>query len=262
VNINEKSLDNYNQGNILMSQYPELRNVNSYEEVIEILKQNLWLSSNEEVESFLAEKGIKKENLFTKKEAKSKAQFYTELLLEYWDAKINNQSNLEYFITNGLSQSSTAFLGAHFAKIIENRGLKDKLERILNDVVSETVTNRGVEEFLAETFSLLINEIVINFDINYFTEEELVEINNFKINNNFKFYNTKVPTDQKTIQDLFENNSDEVTNANKIVLDKYNKWIEFFRISLLVNCGFVSYDEQANNQLKGLINEFNEFKLN
>lgn len=262
VNINEKSLDNYNQGNILMSQYPELRNVNSYEEVIEILKQNLWLSSNEEVESFLAEKGIKKENLFTKKEAKSKAQFYTELLLEYWEAKINNQSNLEYFITNGLSQGSTAFLGAHFAKIIENRGLKDKLERILNDVVSETVTNRGVEEFLAETFSLLINEIVINFDINYFTEEELVEINNFKINNNFKFYNTTVPTDQKTIQDLFENNSDEVTNANKIVLDKYNKWIEFFRISLLVNCGFVSYDEQANNQLKGLINEFNEFKLN
>jgi hypothetical protein len=262
VNINEKNLDNYSQGNILMSQYPELKNVNSYEEVIEILKQNLWLSSNEEVESFLVDKGIKKENLFSKKETKSKAQFYTELLLEYWGTKINNQSNLEYFIANGLTQSSTAFLAAHFSKIIENRGLKDKLERILNDVVSETVTNRGVEEFLAETFSLLINEIVINFDINYFTEEELVEIKNLNMNNNFKFYNKTIPTDKKTIQDLFENNTDELSNVNKIVLDKYNKWIEFFRISLLVNCGFVNYDEQANNKLKELINTFNEFKLN
>ncbi|MDI1317436.1 virulence factor SrfC family protein [Flavobacterium sp.] len=262
VNINEKSLDNFNQGNILMSQYPELRNVNSYEEVIEILKQNLWLSSNQEVESFLSEKGIKKENLFTNKETKSKAQFYTELLLNYWESKITNQSNLEYFINNGLSQNSTSFLANHLSKIIENRGLKDKLERILNDVVSETNTNRGVEEFLAETFSLLINEIVINFDINYFTTEELIEIDNLKSNSNFKFYNKTIPTDQKTIQGLFENNSDEVSNSNRIVLDKYNKWIEFFRISLLVNCGFVSYDEQANNQLKELINDFNEFKLN
>ena len=262
VNINEKSLDNFNQGNILMSQYPELRNVNSYEEVIEILKQNLWLSSNQEVESFLSEKGIKKENLFTKKVTKSKAEFYTELLLNYWESKISNPSNLEYFITNGLSQNSTSFLGNHLSKIIKNRGLKDKLERILNDVVSETTTNRGVEEFLAETFSLLINEIVINFDINYFTPEELVEIDNLKTNSNFKFYNKTIPTDQKTIQDLFENNSDEVYNSNSIVLDKYNKWIEFFRISLLVNCGFVSYDEQANNQLKELIHNFKEFKLN
>jgi len=262
VNINEKSLDSFNQGNILMSQYPELRNVNCYEEVIEILKQNLWLSSNEEVESFLLNKGIKKENLFTKKETKSKAQFYTELLLNYWKTKINNPSNLEYFIANGLSQNSTTFLGDHLTKIIEYRGLKDKLERILNDVVSETTTNRGVEEFLAETFSLLINEIVINFDINYFTAEELVEIENLKVNNNFKFYHKTIPIDQNTIQDLFENNSHELSSVNRIVLDKYNKWLELLRISLLVNCGFVNYDEQANNQLKELINEFKNFNLN
>lgn len=262
VNINQKSLDNFNQGNILMSQYPELRNVNSYEEVIEILKQNLWLSTNEEVESFLLEKGIKKESLFTKKETKSKAQFYTELLLKYWESKINNPTNLEYLITNGLSQNSTAFLGNHLFKIIETRGLNDKLERILNDVVSETTTNRGVEEFLSETFSLLINEIVINFDINYFSSEELVEMDNLKGNNNFNFYNRTITTDQITIQNLFENNIDELSSVNRIVLDKYNKWIEFFRISLLVNCGFVSYDEQANNLLKELINNFKEFKLN
>jgi hypothetical protein len=262
VNINEINLDNLDHGNILMSQYPELRNVNSYEEAIEILKQNLWLTSQEDVESFLSDKGINKEDLFTRTETKSKAQFYTELLLKYWESKINNTSNIESFITNGLSQNSIFFLANHLSTIIDRRGLQDKLELILNDIVSETNTNRGVEEFVAETFSLLINEIVINFDINYFTNEELLEVENLKTNNNFKFYNKTILTDQKTIEGLFESNSDEFSNVNRILLDKYNKWIEYLRISLLVSCGFVSYDEQANNQLKGLINNFNEFKLN
>lgn len=259
VNLNQKNLENFDQGNILMSQYPELTNADSYEAAIEILKQNLWLSSNEEVEIFLADKGIKKEKLFIKKETKSRAQFYTALLLDNWAAKINNPSNLDYFITNGLSRSSLDFLCDHFSKIIKKRGFENKLKLILNDMVSEIFINRDVEEFIAETFSLLINEIVINFDINYFTVEELAEINNLKITDNFKFYKKTILTDSKTIQDLFENNANESSNANSLLLDKYNKWIEYFRISLLVNCGFVRYNEQANNQLKALINDF---KLN
>jgi hypothetical protein len=262
VNVNQKNLENFDQSNILISQYPELQNVNSFEEIIEILKQKLWLSSNEEVEDFLTKKGIKKENLFSKNETKSKAHFYTELVLNYWISKISNVSNHDYFISNGISQNSLLTIAEHWTKIIYNRGLNDKLERILNDIVSETDINRGVEEFLAETSSLLINELVINFDLNYFTNEELIEIDNLKTSNDFKFYNKTVTVDPKTIQNLFENNTDDKTSVNSIVLEKYNKWIEFFRISLLVNCGFVSYDEKANNQLKELINSFNEFKLN
>lgn len=262
VNVNEKSLDTFDQSNILLSQYPELRKANSYEEVLDILKQNLGLSSNDDVESLLSNKGIQKENLFSKKETKSKAQYYTELVLNYWISKISNSSKLEYFITNGISQNSLDFFINHLSKIIKSRGVKEKLERILNDVVSETNTNRGMEEFLAETFSLVINEFVFNFDINYFSDEELVELENLLTNNNFKFYKVTKDTNQKAIQDLFENNSDELSSVNKIILDKYNKWIEFFRISLVVNCGFVNYDEASNNQLKELINNYYEFKIN
>ena len=260
VNVNEKSSDNFDQTNILVSQYPELKNVTSMEEVVEILKRNLWLSSNEEVENFLTQKGIKKENLFSTNEVKSKAQYFTELVLNYWEVKISKASNFDYFISNGLSQNSLSFITEHWIKIINNRKIKIKLERILNDVVSETATNRGVEEFLAETFSLIINEIVINFDLNYFTNEELVEIEDLKSNNTFNFFNPTKIIDSTTIQNLFENNTDERTTGNSVVLEKYNKWIEFFRISLLVNCGFVNYDEKANNQLKELVNSFNDFK--
>ncbi|WP_026716904.1 virulence factor SrfC family protein [Flavobacterium gelidilacus] len=262
VNLSEQNASNFNESSILFESYPELKTLKSYEEVIETLKQRLWLSSNEEVEKFLLEKGIKKENLFQNKEIKSKAQFYTELLFNYWEEKLSNNSNFDYFINNGISKNSIAFLGNHFFKIIQNRGLKDKSERILNDVVSELFIDKDIEEFLAETFTLLINDIVINFDANYFTSEELIEIENLKLNSNFKYYNEVIKIDSQTIQNLFENNTDELSSVNRIVLDKYNKWIEYLRISLLVSCGFVSYDEQANNQLKGLINDFNEFKLN
>lgn len=262
VNINDDSLNQFNTGSILVSQYPELREVKSYEEAIEILKRKLWLPSNQAVESFLLEKRIKKEDLFSKKETKSKSQFYTELLLNYWETKVRKLTDSAYFHNKELTQSGAAFIADHLIKIIANRGLKDKLERILNDVVSEISSNHGVEEFLAETFSLLINEIIINFDINYFTPEEQVEIENFSVGNNFEFYKKSKITDQKTIQELFEGNSEKTSDSNRIVFDKYNKWIEYLRISSLVNCGFVSYDENANNQLKGLIDELSELKLN
>ena len=260
VNVNEYNIENLNQVNILFSTYPELNNVNSCEEVIEILKRNLWLSSNAEVETFLANRGIKKEQLFSEIVTQTKAQFYTALVLEYWRTKLSSQANLHYFIDNGLSQNSISFLSEHFSNILNKRGLKDKLERILNDIVSETGINHGVEEFLAETFSILINGIASNFDINYFTKEELIEIDNMETNN-FKYYNKVIKSGPNVIQNLFENTTAECFSVNSIVLDKYNKWIEFFRISLLVNCGFVNYDEEANNQLKELIETFNELQF-
>lgn len=262
VNINEENIENIDNSNILLSQYPELKNIGSFEEIIELLKKKLWLSTNEEVEKFLIEKGIKKENLIIKKELKSKAQYYTELLFGYWETKMSTPSNLAYFSKIGLSQNNILFLSNHLIEIIVKRKLNSKLERIMNDLVSETDSNRGVEEFIAETFSLIINDIIINFDANYFTDEELIEIDNIKINNNFNYYNKTKSTDNSTLQELFEPDTDEQSSTNKIVLDKYNKWIELFRISLLVNCGFVNYDEHSNSQLKDLINDFNEFKLN
>ena len=231
VNVNERISDNFDQTNILVSQYPELKNVNSIDEAIEILKRNLWLSTNDEVESFLIQKGIKKETLFSTNETKSKSQYFTELVLSYWERKISNASNFEYFISNGFSKNSLSFLSDHWIKIVESRNIKTKLERILNDIVSETETNRGIEEFLAETISLIINEIIMNFDLNYFTQDELTEIDNLKNNNNFNFYNLLKQIDDVTIHNLFENISNEKTILNSVDLEKYNKWIEFFRIS-------------------------------
>lgn len=256
VSLEDKKLENFDANNILVSQYPELKNVNSYEEAVDILKRNLWMSSAEEVENFLKEKNINKESLFSTKQEMSKAQFFTNLIIEYWSAKISSTETFTTLTNKGLDKNLLDFLSNHLLTIVEKRNLKNKLELILNDIVSETTLNRGVEEFLAETFCLLINEFVNNFDLNYLTDEEIYEIENFKTAINLKYYPRPKLKTETVVDTIFDDKLFDSVNANSIVLEKYNKWIEFLRISLLVNCGFVNYDEAANNQLKEIVRNF------
>lgn len=262
VDVNETGIQSLTQNNILLIQYPELQNVQSNEDVFDILKKHLCLLSNHDVEEFLISKGISIDSLFNKIAPISKPKFYTELILNYWNSKLSNPANFEYFIKNGLTQTSLAFLTTHYNEIIQNRKLRDKLERILNEIVSEINLNHGIEEFLGETFSLIINDIVINFDINYLSDDEVNEVNNLPITKHYKNYNITPSTESSVIENLFSDNNLESSHPNFIVLEKYNRWVEFLRISLLVNCGFVNYDEEANDKLKQTIQGFGDLKLN
>lgn len=254
VDLSEKEPDQLGHNAILTSQFPELANVSSYEEAIDVLKRNLYLSSIEEVESFLKEQNIGKDSLYHKKIEISKSQYFTNLIVEYWTSKINSQSNFTFLLDKGLRQNSIEFLSSHLLTIIKKRGLRNKLELILNDIVSETQINRGVEEFIAETFCLLINEFVNNFDLSYLSDEEIIEIENFETSNNFKYFRKKELEFKESVS-VFDEQLFEDLSANSVMIEKYNKWIEFLRISILVNCGFVSYDETANNMLRELVNE-------
>ena len=50
-------------------------------------------------------------------------------------------------------------------------------------------------------------------------------------------------------------------DVNTIALEKYNRWIELLRISLLINSGFVTYDEAENNALKALLEAYEPFVI-
>lgn len=119
--------------------------------------------------------------------------------------------------------------------------------------------SRGVEEFLSELFSLIINNITINFDLDFLSKEEIANINSLPNNNQFTNFNKKSNVPDNDISNLFKD--DILINSEAIILEKYNKWIEFLRISLLVNSGFVNYDEQANSQLKIYIQNLTNYQL-
>src|SRR5690606_25136435 len=132
------------------------------------------------------------------------------------------------------------FITDHFKTILSKRDITNKLVKILNDVVSEIDVNRGTEAFLAETFSLIINDIVYNLDMNYISDEEKAEIRTMNANDSSAFFERKPMTDPETIAQLFDNNNLDVQT---IALQKYIRWMEFLKTSLIINSGFVSYDE-------------------
>jgi hypothetical protein len=230
------------------------------EEAIAILKKALWLSSDKDVLEILASNNINKDVFIKSATSKTRAQYYVDLLLDYWRNYLekNELEKFSYFITSGISKESLHFLIEFYFRLVAQRGIKVKLEYIINDITSDTENNRGVEEFLAELFTIIVNEIVFNFDNSYFTTDEINEID--KLNYNFKFFNIQKENETNHIQKLFEDNQ-ELADVNQVVLQKYNKWIETLRISLLINSGFVDYDEETNFQLKNLISNFKTIEI-
>ena len=79
------------------------------------------------------------------------------------------------------------------------------------------------------------------------------------VNNSSAFFERKPMTDPETIAQLFDNNNLDVQT---IALQKYIRWMEFLKTSLMINSGFVSYDETANENLKNLTEQYRAFQLN
>ena len=256
----EEEKDEINSASILLISYPELKTSSSYQNSLEILRDRFALPTVELVEEFLNSHGIKKEDLFKlPKTTNTKSQAYTELVINNWLEKIEHQENFQHFSEKGITKNNIEFITDHFKTILNKRDIRNKLVMILNDVVSEIDINHGNEAFLAETFSLIINDIVYNLDINYISEEEKMEIRSMNANNGNSFFERKPMIDPLTIAQLFDNSNLDVQS---IALQKYIRWIEFMKTSLLINSGFVTYDETANESLKKLSSEYCEFQLN
>lgn len=217
------------------------------------------LPSAEDVERLLSDNGIKKEEIFVSKNSMTKSEYYTELVLDFWSEKIKNVSYFNEFTSAGISINNIDFLTDHLVVLIKKREVKQKLIKILDEVISEINHNQNNETFLAETFALIINDFVYNFDIHYLSEVERTELKNVISNYSNSYFDKKSLQDSDTIAALFDNTNLDVKT---IALEKYNRWIEFLKLSLLVNSGFVNYDESANETLKSIVYQYEKITLN
>ena len=258
VDVGQQAVERNDAVSVLYTQYPALESATSYEQAIEIIKNEMWLPSVAEAENALQHYGIKKEELFTPKATTlSKSESYINLVLQYWMNQLDNSEHFKALTDKNINLSHIEFVVEHLKNILTKRKIEDKLILILNEVISEIGVNRGTESFLAETFALIINDLAFSFDMNFVTEEEKSEIKNMA--QSTRYFDKRNPTDDQTIASLFETTA---LNANKISLEKYNRWIEFLRISLLINSGFVNYDEKANLRLINLSKQYTELQLN
>ncbi|TDS12359.1 virulence factor SrfC family protein [Sphingobacterium paludis] len=259
VDTSSKILNETTQESILLAQYPELKQAKTKEEMLTILQKHLWLSSHKAVEDFLTDSGIFINELFHQDDSSSsKSDYYVQLIIDSWLAKIDNLDQYNVFIDNGIHRNSLIFLVSYFKELLKKRKVVDRIVRLLNDIISEIDVNHGYEIFLTETFALVINELIFNFDVNYFTEEEKEEARSILASNPNRFFERKLDTSSHAISALFDAGQLDVRTT---ALQKYNKWIEYLRLSLLVNAGYIDYDEQANQELKLLVEQYSPFEL-
>lgn len=258
VNTSEQVQEKTGPVAVLYTQFPLLEEAENYEQAIEVIREGLWLPTVQDAERALEQYGVTKSELFSPRVTTyTKAETYTELVLNHWIAQLENTENFKEITSKNIALGNVEFITEHLKNILKKRNIRNKLILILNEVISQINVNRGTESFLAETFALIINELAYNFDMNFISDEERSEIKNMP--QSIRYFEKRSLTDDATIASLFEN---EALDVNKISLEKYNRWLEFMRLSLLVNSGFVNYDEQANQELINLSNQYNELQLN
>lgn len=259
VDVSDDSVNQIDENNILISTYPSLKNVKSIDEAFEVLKQELWLSTTLEVEEFLSSKGIDKTKLFNYQKPKSKSEYYSSLIFKEWKEQLNENSRYAYFTSNEISMSSISFIIDQLLEIVSTRKVIEHLTKITNDVISEIDTNHGVEEFLSESSALIINDIINHFDVYYLGEETKVELANMPNFHTFRSFVSLKEKPSNDIEQIFD--QDKNKDIHAVILEKYKAWIEFLRISVLVNSGFANYDTVANANLIGIIEGLNEFNF-
>ena len=257
IDVEEQTHKNLDAAAILHTQYPQLQTATTEEEVVAILKENMWLSSKQEVEQQLELYGIKLTDLFTPAQSKSKSQYYTQLLIEHWFKQMD-ENKWEDFTRYNITKNNIEAITDHYKTLIKKRNIPEKLIKIFDNRVSEIKGIQGEEVFMAETFALLINEIVYNFDMQFLSGEESREIKEMDTRKSYIYFQQTSPTDDVTLASLFDNDK---MNVNSVALEKYNRWIEFLRISLLINSGFITYDEAENNALKDLLAQYTDLKI-
>ena len=244
---------------LLINQFPELANARGYDDVLQILQKGLFIDSAEEVEVFLKDKEISIDQLTNSDNEISLAASLVDLITDKWEK--NWIENFEK-ISHGLSETQYNYLASHYKKLFILRGIKSKLTTLFTSVINELESNRGSEEFLSEVVSLIINDLVNNFDIKILTKEMLVEMELISktYNLDFRFLKSNsINNSAKSISAFFDDNSNASIN---LTVDKYSIWINKFKISVLASCGFVDYDEFANNELKAIIIDIKPYQSN
>ena len=255
IDVEEQTNESLSEASLLYNQFPELKQATTEEEAVDILKRNMWLNSKEEVEIALG--NVKLSDLFTPTKTKSKTEYYTQLLLDNWYERVS-QNSYDDFTQYNISKSHIDEILSHYQTIIKKRNVVEKLVKVFDNMVSEIKGIQGEEVFMAETFALLLNDIIYNFDMQFVSSEEAREIKEMYKDKTLQYFGKEPMTDEATIASLFDNSKMDV---NTIAFEKYGRWLELLRISLLINSGFVSYDEAENNALKALIEKYTEYPI-
>lgn len=259
--LESRVTDSYDKYTFFKSQFPRLSNENTYDQNLEILKEELHMLSNEEVENYLAEQGydlrLAYENKFN-----TSAKALIQKLIEHWKL-LFDEARYEKYFELGLSRNMLSLYLDTLLETFENLEIKDLLVKLVEQKTKRLQLGREAEEYLASVTTHIINDFVTNFGFSNYEASNLKEIQqicaDMKIDT--EPLNEVMKEDMETsIESLFQSNSSTVTEFNPVI-QNYNKYLLKIKMALVANCGTVNYDVLENEKLAHFIRKMETLEI-
>lgn len=241
---------------------PRLSSDNTYEENVEILRQDYNLGSKKETEVFFNNKNIDLKDFFSKTSLSNKSQ--TDNLINSIENYLYNKkfilSNFKTVVEFGLTEKAIGLLIDNYINTIK----RYKIFAIISSEIRKYIdVNSKIEmtDLIVNTIMAIYNNFIKTFGWYYFpssTKERI--INTIKTN----AININIPTsdeifispEKEELILLYDN----VSNMNEIPFSKiYREWIDYMLISFIANSDIPTYDIVANKALGEILDKIKEY---
>ena len=189
------------------------------------------------------------------REQNSTSSVLIDGLFNKWESEINLNNNTN---TNSAVYDDIFDVLKSTIKQLE---FKMYVQKEFEQKINGIQINHTIEENLAAFFCYTFNEFVCNIGFNFIDNKDLIEIGESLPSLKSNIQNLINPASTQTgisLNDLF-NHSATVSAEMEYnpMVESYINYIIKIKIALLLNCGFVNYDVEANAELGSIINQLN-----
>ncbi len=236
---------------------------NSYEENLEILRQNYHFLNTEDCRNFFENvKQISLERLFECNfKQKSNSQQLAEEIVSRWLEDLKSQKNLKFYESLGCNTLIILDLLENMKAAADSVGLVSVISKKISPFVDAISVPHAILDMIADTTAEIINDFVVTFGYNYYSPEKIAELRQIDQTNGLHLsfdYGMagKTPKSIDELSMLFDQirpTEENDTLSSLPSFANYNKWIEMLLISFIASYNIPNYDIEANRKLGELL---------
>lgn len=266
--ISQRDMKEYDL--ILSRCHGRLSSSNTYDENLEILRQEYHFSNIAECKEFFeGVKSISLDKLFECNfRQKSNSEQLAEGILDKWIDDIKTQKNLKFYEGHGCNTLIILDLIENIKAVADATKLANVIAHSISPFVDAISVSHQILDMIADTTAEIINEFVVTFGYNYYTNQKLNELKQINekhsLHLSFDYGMTdKVPMTNEELSNLFDDIRPTEENTMLTALPSfvnYNKWIDLLLISFIASYDIPNYDVEANKQLGLLLQLYSELK--
>jgi hypothetical protein len=261
---------------------PRLSDQNSYNENIQVLKEDYYLDpnwDNTETENYFMEKYAVdlKKMLSLWNTQKDKSLVLAEAAAQLWLNSKLSIGQYQEFINLGFDKVALGTLLENIQRSFERLELTDKISQSISYYVNRLKTLYEAENMIAHITAGIINNFVTSLGWDEYSPEDIKKLEEMNEQSNLRMNIPKQKEvfealDAHSIEDLFEFMSNLNENLRKVPLQEdvihkipmirnYKNWRDMIKVSFVANCNIPHYDVEANQQLGQLLNNINQAKF-